>query len=469
MQALSGGSFDCSNFLAEMGKPGSTQYLILIVIALVLCRATDQVLYYRIAEAMSDYNWYFSAIILPIAFLFVVWPVVGYKLLFTGHITKAMLAVPQHKFAVLGLIDTLFNILSTWPIKYTGSTVANVLSQAVLPWNMVLAFIVLRTRYNDTHILGATMVIYGVLVRLLPSLLNDSDGEDETESAGLFLIWSIILMASQGLSALSNVYKEVALKDSADLDVFYMNACISTWQLIFGLATVPMVGLKFTPDYVPLSELGQYFKDANTCFFGHNPSASITSCSEDVTSPLVIFCFFIGFNIAYNVLMLEVFKRGSSVLFAVASAARLPVVDIMLMSGFLAGTAKEMFSAFDGFALVALLVGLYMYNAKPEISSKRAPLGLIELCTGTWRHIMCCECACFEEMAEDDNRSEHKRLLGKPNVQILGNAPGASATAAHRFSHLDDTDADLRSPSVVSTATEPYETPRHSQPYGTQV
>lgn len=423
-----GSSMDCSSFFSQLFQPGTAPYLAMIVVALVIARATDQVFYYRIAIAMSPYSWYFSSCILPIAFLIIVWPIVGAKLIwYPKHITKEMLAIPQHKFAVLGALDTAYNLLSTWPIKATGSTVANVLAQSVLPINMVMSFVVLRTRYTGQHMSGALLVIYGVLLRLLPALQDSSDegdGDDEVP-AGAFLAWSVVLVGSQIFAALSNVYKEVALKGTEDVDVYYMNACISSWQLLFGILTAPLVGLKFTPDYVPLSELGTYISNANKCFFGHNAVAGDV-CDADSASPMAIFCIFIAFNLTYNILMLEIFKRGSSVLFVVASAVRLPLVDILLLWPLLAGVATATFTSFDAFALVALLLAMYLYNSQPEIKSKRPPLGLQELWDGFVRHCLCCECGCLEQVLEGGEHGDGEtRGLLDDGAAGSGSGPGS--------------------------------------------
>lgn len=57
-----------------------------------------------------------------------------------------MRSFPQYKFAIMGLCDTLFNLLSTFPIYHLGSNMSNVLSQSVLPINMLGSMIFLRTR-----------------------------------------------------------------------------------------------------------------------------------------------------------------------------------------------------------------------------------------------------------------------------------------------------------------------------------
>jgi hypothetical protein len=123
-----------------------------------------------------------------------------------------------------------------------------------------------------------------------------------------------------------------------------------------------------TEDYVPIRQFGDRIVAANHYFFG-TPSRPSDDCGtlSDSGAPFIAFCFFILFNVTYNMLMLYTFKAGSSVLFVVASAARLPLVDILLMFRLLAGPAQATFTVYDGFTLVALVLAITTYNLSPEI------------------------------------------------------------------------------------------------------
>ncbi len=338
----------------------------LMVLALIFARAIDQVLYYRIAIGMKGYTWYFSAFILPVALLLILTPITYYRYR-QGKVTRAMLAFPQRKIALLGGLDTAYNVLSSLPIAAIGGTVANVTSQAVLPFNMLLSWLVLKYRFVPTHYIGAILVLYGVCVRLLPQFTGASEDEAGTATGAAFLGWMLVMVLSAVPNAASNVAKEVVLK-GADMDEWYLNMMVGVWQIGFGILTMWTVWIPGTEDYIPPSEFGNHVQAANKCFFGVT-SRPQDDCGQasDSGAPIVAFCFFILFNVAYNMLMLYIFKAGSSVLFVVASAARLPLVDILLMFGFLAGPAQATFTVFDGFALVALVLAITTYNLNPEI------------------------------------------------------------------------------------------------------
>ena len=361
----------------------------MLVISLIAARAVDQVLYYRIATVLDGYGLWFSAVVLPVGFLVVLWPIVIYRI-WTGTVTKEMLAFPRSKFIALGVLDTLYNVLSTWPVPSIGGPVSNVLSQAVVPINLVLSGVVLRTGFSRLHYAGAFLAVYGVLVRLIPSFLG-ADGDAAGSATGVaFVFWCVVMMASQVPAALSNVYKEAALKGAERLDVWYANVVISTWQLGFGILIVPLSGLPFSPDHVDLANLPQYVADATGCFLGTSVRAG-DACEDEAVSALALFCVFLVFNVSYNLLSLAVMQEGSSALFVVASAVRLPLVDILLLWPWLAGLATASFTIYDGFALAALLLAIYLYNADPERPGEAPPRTLCELVRAI-PGLCCCSC-----------------------------------------------------------------------------
>lgn len=124
------GSLSSENFMSNNAK------LTVALLALVISRSVDQVLFYRMNYMFSFYIFALSAFILPLAFIIISTPVVLYKLTRTSDITRRMRDFPWWKFAFMGLLDALFNITSTFPIQHIGGSMANVLSQMVLPVNM---------------------------------------------------------------------------------------------------------------------------------------------------------------------------------------------------------------------------------------------------------------------------------------------------------------------------------------------
>ncbi len=127
---------------------------------------------------------------------------------------------------------------------------ANVLGQVTLPLNMLLSMVFLQTRYERSHIIGATMVLYGALVCMIPIFRGEVALNSPDPSFGwlLLYVFSMVPAATSNGTAIPRidtrrqlsctvVYKEIGLKD-VDLDIWYVNAWVSTYQVCWGIATM---------------------------------------------------------------------------------------------------------------------------------------------------------------------------------------------------------------------------------------
>lgn len=358
---------------------GKNVMVLVALVALVLSRTCDQTLYYRISFSYRYFVWYFSSVILAMP---ISWVVVWWKM-WRGDITPEMRRFPHHRYAIMALFDTAFNVFSTFPIQYLGGDLSNVLSQGVLPINMLGSAMFLRTRYKKVHYWGALLVVYGILVKLSPDLGTPNF----SGSAG----WVLLMLLAQTPAAASNIYKEIALKE-VDLDVWYMNAWVGIYQLIWGLCTfwtlfIPMFVAPHPP--VDTSNVGEFFQQANDCFLGtdvkiHDNTTDFqtdcvakdnvfdyeggyctVNCDRDGT-PLQVFVIYICFNLTYNLLALYIFKHGSSVLFVVANAVRLPLVDALNSWKFVSGQAAQDFGKYDALSLGLLVLSLVIYYSEAE-------------------------------------------------------------------------------------------------------
>ncbi|TYZ63871.1 hypothetical protein PybrP1_006233 [[Pythium] brassicae (nom. inval.)] len=249
--------------------------LAVALVLLIAARCVDRVLYTRITYDYTTFLWYFSNIILPLAFLVTSWPVVWFKMYFTEDITDEMRRFPHYKFAIMALLDQLSILLSSFPTPHIGGNLANVLGQLSLP------------------------------------------GQDSANMPDPTAGWILLYIVSLVPSAASNVYKEMGLKDT-DLDIC---GWVSFYQLVFGLMSVWTVRIKaFSDPPVPWSEFLPYVGKAHRCFFGEavELNGQHVPCDAGIFE---VFLLFMVFNKVYNILTLYIFKEGSSVLFVVSSAA----------------------------------------------------------------------------------------------------------------------------------------------------
>lgn len=236
------------------------------------------------------------------------------------------------------------------------------LNQLSLPFNMLLSYSFLSTRFKRGHLLGSTLVLYGGLVNMLPVLTGQESANMPDATPG----WIVLYIVSLIPAAMSNVYKEIGLKD-VDLDIWYANMWISFYQILIGISTIWTVRIKaFSDPPVPWSDLLSYMGKAHNCFLG-SPVELNGAHLECDSGVFQVFMVFIVFNTIYNQLMLYIFKEGSSVLFVVSSAVGLPLTDVLYLFPMLTGPAAgQTFTIYDGFALFVLVIGLLVYHSEKE-------------------------------------------------------------------------------------------------------
>ncbi|KAG2394201.1 hypothetical protein C9374_003965 [Naegleria lovaniensis] len=350
---------------SKQSKVKESILLYVATVVMVLARSVDFVLYVRMTKKMRNYEYMLADVFLSLGFCFVSWPVTWFKM-FRGTITKEMRAFPSYKFIVMGIMDSLNVLISTIPSALVSGPVNVLMSQSVVFINMVASFVFLHFRYNVYHIGGVILVMIGITIDIFPLFANTSGGDDPNA-----WLWILLLFVSNIPAAASNVYKEKYLKE-ANLDVFYLNSWVALYQFIFGLMSVFTVFIPL-PDspYVDPANLYEYMWSGIKCFFGFN-----SVLSDQCDFFWLVFMVFICFNMTYNILLLVVFKRGSSTLAVVASVARLALSNFGFLIKFLAGEAYlEALSPFDIIALVILILGIIIYSLTSEkIADKHDPI-----------------------------------------------------------------------------------------------
>ena len=152
-------------------------------------------------------------------------------MLYAGRISKEERAVPQHKFAVMGFLDGVASLMQVFAVtKIASGALLILLSQAAIPTSMLISSLLLRTRYQASQYVGATVVMGGIVCVLYPSLSGGVSGEGSST-----LIWSGVMMLSCIPMALSSVFKESAMSD-VDMDAMFLNGFIAIYQF---LACIP--------------------------------------------------------------------------------------------------------------------------------------------------------------------------------------------------------------------------------------
>jgi len=337
--------------------------LIVALVAMILVSTVDSILYTRLSYKMVNYEWFLSQVVTTTGFCLISWTVVLYRL-WKKMIPTEVLKYSHLWFFFIAILDAVSALLSTLPTPYIPGPLLVVIGKLSIPCTMICSYVLLGIRYRPTHYLGALFIGIGVIISVYPKL-----GDKDTFDSNIF--WLLMFMSSGIPTAFSNVYKEKILKSgSGKMDIWYFNSCVAIYQLVVGFALAWTVFLPFPPPAKSISpsHFPEYLLDATRCFLGYIHS---TTGDETCSFSWLIFLFFIGFNIAFNVLIFYVMQKGSATLAVIASTTTLALTSLGYHIPLLAGEAKVgAFNVYGVIALIVIIVAVLVYKIQDEIPKK---------------------------------------------------------------------------------------------------
>lgn len=307
-----------------------------------------------------------------------------------GPITPEQTAIPKSRFAVMGGLDCVSSLMQILAVNFipNASTLV-LLQQSAIPISMVISRLSFKhVRYDWYQIIGAAVVLCGISVVIVPQAAAGSSQKD-SDAPGPQWLWPLTIILSCIPMCLGSVYKEKALGEH-DVDVVYLNGWVAVFQTIMSL---PLAIPTAFATNLPLAEVPRNIKDGVLCYLGHSsyhdeplPAALFAlrngtrhmgettyqppndSCE---TAPYFVTAF-IAFNLAYNVLIIVILKRGSSSLLYLGSTVLVPVSNGMFSLKFIPGH-KPLHLA-DVIGLVVIMTGLILYRCGSAIAAfLRAP------------------------------------------------------------------------------------------------
>eukprot|EP00475_Leptophrys_vorax_P029520 TRINITY_DN4343_c0_g1_i3.p1 TRINITY_DN4343_c0_g1~~TRINITY_DN4343_c0_g1_i3.p1 ORF type:complete len:399 (-),score=74.53 TRINITY_DN4343_c0_g1_i3:13-1209(-) len=339
---------------------GKWLYVLLALVGMILSVTLNQVLHYRLARNYKSYTWFLGAIVLIFFYCVLIWPIILYRMYVSKQITPAQAAFPQWPMFIMAMLDCASGMLGIWPLPYISSSLANVLTCAVILFTVAGSLLFLKVRYLPSHYAGILLVLVGMTIRLIPTFKNGNSAE------GSYLyVWIPVYLGSMVCGAASNVYKEGGLK-GLESDVWFVNGWIGIWQMLLGLVVIPTAFIPWpgTNSNILPGDFGSYLADASKCLFLGKSTSPQDSCESVMLEVLVISVL----NVLYDVFTLIVFKEGSSVLGVIASMLRLPLVDLLLLSPWISGSASiSSITGWDIAALILLAAGIGLYQMKEDV------------------------------------------------------------------------------------------------------
>ena len=177
----------------------------------------------------------------------------------------------------------------------------------------------INIRYRWTHLVGAALIVGGIVLALIPKLIEKNKSAADQTKPGFAIMFFLAVIPT----AFSNVFKEIAFK-GADLDIYLVNAWVATFQFFIGFPLLPIGILVKDNPLQALKDLPKEFLFGMECFVGQGPDGEL--CVQRLVMVHILVYLFI--NIFYNIFVLSVLKYGSASLLQISSAILLPLANI---------------------------------------------------------------------------------------------------------------------------------------------
>lgn len=231
---------------------------------------------------------------------------------------------------------------------------------------MAISKVALQAQYTFSQYLGATVVLFGIAVVLVPNFMTPSVSDESGGSSGgnMELVWIFILVLSCVPMCLSSVYKEKALGEM-EIDVVYLNGWVAIYQFIFSLP------LCIPSSYVislPVSQIIPNMYGGALCWFGINSiikgntqGLPVDDCSS---APLFVTTYLL-FNIIFNILIVVILKHGSANIMWMASTVIVPLSNVAFSLQIMPG--HKPLNTFDIIGLFVIMSGLVLYRFMGQI------------------------------------------------------------------------------------------------------
>jgi drug/metabolite transporter (DMT)-like permease len=336
--------------------------LLLAIIYYVFLIPIDAIAYIQWINALINYKWLASSIIFPF-FSILSFGLVTFYFKLKGNLTTNNINIQQKKLFYLGVLDSISTILSTMCLPYMSIIITITLCKLAIPITMLFSYIFLNKRYHWNHYIALIIILIGVLLTIIPYIQNNNNINNPF--ALFFYIVSIFP------TVISDIYKEKILKKKKEINLYWMNTCISIWQLIIGIATTPIMILHLQYGYTSSIDFMNYVNNGFKCQF------AISNSSNCNKSLFWLFIYqFISTNT--NTLSFIIIKYGSAMILLILTNMKLPLtylIGYVLLNYNIIYTTdiqKNEMSIYNLISMILLVIGAFLYNYKPEYIKKNS-------------------------------------------------------------------------------------------------
>jgi len=346
----------------ETVKDRNFLFMLGLLIFVIAFGTANRILYKIQLVPMQNYAIFISWV-LTLAYCFLYFGIFSVRryglFIITDDQVAYVFTLKGLKLIVMGLMDALGFVIGIFAARKLSGFLLTLLPQAIIPMSMVVAWIVLRTKFHWGQILGAAMLVGGLVVSLVPDLEGGTGNQGATTA-----IWAVIYFFSSLPNAISFVLKELVFTEKPNMDIFVVNSFDSFWQLIFSILLFPLV---LIPGFssVSFNNISDYIPHGASCLIGFTPTSA-----DDCNGEPWIMMMYVSVNLSWNISLLLLLKKGGAVLTFIGAAISLPLSHLAFAINWpILGSEKLNWE--DGLALVIVLLGLIVYRYFSIVQKKK--------------------------------------------------------------------------------------------------
>lgn len=387
-----------------------------LLMAMLIISAINGILGTRTTKVIGIYSFIIFQTMVPLYFVIISWPIVWAIRKCGGLRPVDNIKRNWRVYLLLAGIDSISSLLSIFPVLYLSGHLYLMLSQFILPINMLLSRVLSTSRYSEAHFMGAILILFGCIIALMSPVVVTDDrnlsrfvieiGNIDSD----VIVWSFITIVTLLPKALSNIYKE-KYTNRDKFNAIHFNTWIATFQLPISWIMTLLIMIPFPPPmfYVPAEKFLDYFSDSFKVLFNidlmnnNNDSYNITINANDTylvgreilnpfdsmanlnnTGPLEkintpmtdsisifgLFMIYVIVNVPYNNLYLQVIKKFNSNIAVIWSILAIFLMEIGYNWEWLAGPAYDPLKIYDIFVLVIVIIGSMTYKLSKPIQGK---------------------------------------------------------------------------------------------------
>ena len=375
-----------------------TSLLYISSLCLLICWVANNILWIYVSDYFGVMYAFYQNQSTAVIYLVICLPLVGWRWSQGKIPRESREALPKRVTFIMGACDAFYNLLTSLASPRMSGPMQNLIFQLPVPLAMLMLKLAWpkgheRASFTRGEYLGATVIVVGAIVSILPQLMRSPDA-DSTAAASTptsdddtvpvpdnNAVSMLVYILGVVFYTAGSVYKESALKEHAYIDCSYVSLVENVWALVLGFVLVPMLWLPGVGTDKP-SNTWAHFRGGAQCMF--NRAAPASNPSAQCENLWWICIIWIVSNVGVNVLGLIVVRSGDAVYYNLSSSVQLPITNLLFTSSFImtAALATTIDPAmWAGLAIVCVGVAMYHFlNLEPREKKQTAPQQQLQHC-----------------------------------------------------------------------------------------